>query len=75
MERSRAVVYRHLRPVTRDENRVIRQSDNAAFTKHPRYGVFNRRAGLFVDDAKDLFEPRAAYFSLRAPQKAKAPPC
>jgi hypothetical protein len=46
--------------IAREEQGVVRQSDDGAFAQHARHGVLHRRARLFVDDAEHLGEWFAA---------------
>jgi len=48
--------------IAREEQGVVRQSDDDAFAQHARHGVLHRRARLFVDDAEHLGERFAARF-------------
>ena len=40
--------------VVRDQNGVVRQSDDDALAEHPADGVFDRLAGLLVDDVEHV---------------------
>jgi hypothetical protein len=55
-DRGGAVVNGSLRAVLRDEERVVRKSDNRSFPERPEGRVLDRLAGVLVDDAEHPVE-------------------
>ena len=49
-DRGGTIFDRDFKPISGDENRVIRKADNAALQQHSFHDVFSRLAGLLVKD-------------------------
>lgn len=67
-DRRRAIVDGALGAALVDQDRVIRQADDAAFTQHPPDRVFHGMAGLLVDNAKHFFQRLTGRFLFPAGQ-------